>query len=276
MNFAHCRFCAPLLIACGLLLMGHAALARAPMPTDDPAPMANHLLNAEFECGDGGYYEGVSGRGDRILIPNQWLLVSKLITPYVYSTNLLASNDVCVENFGGEKIGGQDSFVVYSLEIEWSPEPGKPFDVSLVQQVPVVSGTAYSLSGWMVSFCGGSFSAPNDCPADKYIAKILGIDPLGGLDPDAPSLVYAEDRRNFVEPDGVTKIGWANLRTVAVAQAPTMTVFARMNSPFQHHGNYGHMDSLSLVQAPTATLTAVTDTVDTQLITVTWTGSLGP
>ena len=277
MNFASCRLCAPLFIACCLIFVGHTAFAREAAPGDDPAPVANHLANGEFECGDGGYYEGISGDNDPMLIPNHWILVSKMVTPFLYSNNMIHSNKVCIENYGGEKIGGNDSLAMYSLDLEWSDAPGKAFDASVYQQLPVVSGTAYSLSGWMLSLCGGSIPMPrNDCPPDKYIAKLLGIDPLGGADPDAPSVVYVEDRNNFVGPDGVTPIRWRNMRTVAVAQAPTVTVFARINSPFQHHGNHAFIDSLSLVQAPTASLTAVTDTVDTQLITVTWDGSLGP
>jgi hypothetical protein len=180
-----------------------------------------------------------------------------------------------------ERIGGEDSFYVRALELETPPGPGKPFDVALLQQVEAISGTTYSLSGWTLSLCGGS-AVPSDCPDGNYIAKMLGIDPTGGSDPWSPTVVWAEDRRNFWQPD-VERVGWVNLRVAATAEAPTVTVFARLASPFPHHGNHGFIDALSLVQAPTATLTVVTPTVDISAevtspftATLSWDGSLGP
>jgi hypothetical protein len=111
---------------------------------------------------------------------------------------------------------------------------------------------------------------------------MLGIDPAGGADPWASTVVWAEDRRNFWEPD-VKRVGWVNLQVAATAQAPTVTVFARLDSPFLHHGNHGFLDELSLVQAPTATLTIVTPTVEISAAvsgpltaTLAWDGALGP
>ncbi|HMN31634.1 MAG TPA: hypothetical protein PKE45_26030 [Caldilineaceae bacterium] len=129
------------------------------------------------------------------------------------------------------------------------------------QQVSATVGGAYSLSGWLLSLCGGS-KTPSDCPPDHYIAKMLGLDPTGGIDPLADSVVWVENRHNFWEND--KKVGWTNLFTSVVAQAPTVTVFARVNSPFQWHGNHAFIDSFSLVRSPAATLAlpaAVTGTV---------------
>ncbi len=91
---------------------------------------------------------------------------------------------------------------------------------------------------------------------------------------------WVENRRNFVEADGRTRVGWQNLRTASTAQAMTLTVFARINSPFRWHGNHGFIDALSIMAAPTATITATAELISPApappTITVAWQGSLGP
>ncbi|MCB0238805.1 MAG: hypothetical protein KDH08_09195, partial [Anaerolineae bacterium] len=54
-----------------------------------------------------------------------------------------------------ERLEGLDSLVFLSEDIETPPEPGKPFDAVIYQRIAVTPGTAYSLSGWLVSLCGG-------------------------------------------------------------------------------------------------------------------------
>ena len=282
MNFANCRFCALLMVVFVLLLAGQRAAAQAPQPAGlgSTLPVANHLQNASFECGNGGYYEATNSRGETILLPNQWTLVDTGDIPVIYSARIFFERRVDKENGSCEtrnahveKIDGDDSALVRALDLETPPAPGKPFDVSLYQQVHAISGTAYSLSGWLLTLCGGS-AVPNDCPSTVYMAKMLGIDPTGGTNPAAASVVWAENRNNFVDADG-QRIGWSNVRTVATAQAGTITIFARINSPFQWHGNHGFIDALSLVQAPIATLGLVTTTASAD-VTLEWEGTLGP
>ncbi|MFO7631790.1 MAG: hypothetical protein R6W76_04570, partial [Caldilinea sp.] len=209
-------------------------------------------------------------------IPNGWELTYTGKMPVVDSARIYFAKS-CDGSAHVERIEGEDSVLMQALDLEWSAEPGKPFDASLYQQVNVLSGTAYSLSGWMLTLCGGSNTNPrNDCPEGYYMAKMLGIDPTGGTNPNAESVQWVENRRNFVRPDGVTRIGWQNLRLGATAQAPTITVFARINSPFRWHGNHGFIDALSLVQAPAATLAAAAPVTGSTAITLTWSGSLGP
>ena len=97
----------------------------------------------------------------------------------------------------------------------------------------------------MVSFCGGS-ATPSSYPTDDYMEKLLGIDPMGGTDPLSPSVIWVGDRRNF------TETRWLNLRLAVTAQTDWLTVFGRINSPFQWHGNHAFADAFSLVRAPTA------------------------
>jgi hypothetical protein len=168
-----------------------------------------------------------------------------------------------------ERIEGEDSMVFLSEDIETPPLPGKPFDAVVYQRTTVVPGVAYSVSSWMVSLCGGS-AMPNDCPQGYYMTKMLGIDPTGGTNPLAPSVVWIEDRRNFTESR------WANLRLGATAQGNAITLFARIRSPFRWHGAHAFVDALSLVQAPSARFVNLPAAVQGAQVTVRWEGSLGP
>lgn len=254
------------------LLPATAALSSHATEIPDQAPV---LINPGFECSF-GYYERINARGAVDMIPDGWIYAPITGVPDANSTRLWANDDTCGGNNHVERIEGDDSAVLFSRDIETPPEPGKPFDSAYYQQTAVVSGAAYSLSGWMLSLCGGSFSNPNDCPDSYYMAKMLGIDPTGGVDPTGDTVVWVEDRRNFVAEDGRTRIGWANLYTGTVAQAMTMTVFARVNSPFRWHGNHAFIDAFSLVRAPVAEFTELPPVVDGAEVTVTWQAEQSP
>jgi hypothetical protein len=273
---------APLLIVFVLMMVGQAALAQSMPGSGGTVPPATpeRLVAGDFECKTIGYRDDAIpddyyiDRPNRI--PNGWEITYTSKTPVIDSARIFFAGS-CDDSAHVERISGEDSVLMQALDIEWTSAPGKPFDASLYQQVEVVSGTAYSLSGWFLTLCGGSNTVPrNDCPAGYYMAKLLGIDPTGGVDPQAATVQWVENRRNFVQPDGVTRIGWQNLRLAVTAQAPTVTVFARINSPFQWHGNHGFIDALSLVQGPAATLTATAPLTGSTAITLTWGGSLGP
>jgi len=279
---------AALLFMFALALLGQTALGWTALAQSSPAssgtvPPATpeRLLANDFECKTTGYRDDVVPDDYYIDRPNHiptgWEITYTGKTPVIDSARIYIEGGCINTGKHVEKISGEDSVLMQALDIEWTDTPGKPFDASLYQQVAVISGTDYSLSGWFLTLCGGSNTRPrNDCPAGYYMAKLLGIDPTGGVDPQAESVQWVENRRNFVEPDGVTRIGWQNLRLGVTAQAPTITVFARINSPLQWHGNHGFIDALSLVQAPTATLTATTPLTGSTVITLTWDGSLGP
>ncbi len=234
-------------------------------------PVAPALQNNDFECASAGYYTQTNSAGNVIRIPNAWTLVTPVGAPKIHSARINFAKS-CTGSAHVERISGEDSVLVEAQDLERPPTPGKPFDIALYQQVSATVGGAYSLSGWMLSLCGGS-NVPNDCPANYYMAKQLGIDPTGGTDPLAPSVVWAENRRNFIENG--QRVGWSNLRMSAVAQAVTITVFARINSPFQWHGNHAFIDALSLVRAPIANLT-LPMTMTGATIPVQWDGEQSP
>jgi hypothetical protein len=285
MNFASCRFCAVLtfvffaFLALAAQQPAQGQAAATPGTVPEPPGVPNRLANAEFECDTGGYYEALNSRGKKILIPNQWTLFSNGAAPDMKSARIWVTKACDPDGGHVEKIGGIDSFFVGALDIETPPEPGKPFDVSIYQQVPAVTGTAYSLSGWLLTLCGGSNTAPrNDCPEGYFMAKMLGIDPTGGTDPNSADVVWGENRNNFVDADN-QRIGWSNVRTSVKAEAEKITVFARINSPFRWHGNHGFMDALSLVTAPVASLDVMTATLSSGPgvnVRLAWYGSLGP
>lgn len=244
-----------------MFLAGVAGLVFSAGATLTPAP---GLSNPGFECTQGfAPQDGIIG-----LVPVGWTAARLAGNPKLNSTRIEFAGN-CEGSGFIERLEGIDSLVILSEDIEEPPEPGKPFDVVISQQVTVTPGIAYSLSGWLVSFCGGS-ATPNDCPEGAYIAKMIGLDPTGGPDPTAASVEWTEDRRNFTESR------WANLRLGITGQTVTLTVFARVQSPFQWHGAHAIVDAFSLVEAPTARFVGLPTAAAGTQITVTWDGALGP
>ncbi len=228
------------------------------------------LTNPGFEC-KVGTYQLESAAGGLMRIAVGWTPVFINGTPWLYSTRMQFAGDDCNGSAHVERIDGEDSQGVFAQDIEWSDEPGKPFDVALYQQTAVTPGAAYSLSGWFLSLCGGS-AMPNDCPDGFYMAKMLGIDPTGGTDPLAESVIWAENRRNFAENG--ERVGWQNLQVSAQAQAETITVFGRINSPLRWHGNHAFIDAFLLVDAPTAHLGDLPGELTGDQVEIEWSGSI--
>ena len=254
-----------------LCLLSVLAAQQGLLPGAEAAPDAPPvLINAGFECDppDYGYQSqpGINGQ-----VPKGWTAVLLNGNPRLNSTTMEWRDDhQCIRSYY-EKIERYDSMAFISEDIETPPEPGKPFDAVVYQQTTVTPGASYSLSGWMLSLCGGSFNNPNDCPAGYYMAKMLGIDPTGGTNPKASSVIWVEDRRNFDESR------WGNLWLGATAQSATMTVFARINSPFLWHGAHAFIDAMSLMRSPTASFDPPLPVIaSSPQITVRWTGDLGP
>lgn len=222
------------------------------------------VANASFECAQGyGAQPGIVG-----LVPNGWTATLLSGRPELNSTRLKFTGQ-CGDDGFVERLEGLDSLAFLAEDIETPPLPGKPFDAAVYQRVAVTPGTAYSLSGWLVSLCGGS-AIPNDCPAGYYIAKLLGVDPTGGVNPASANVIWVEDRRNFTESR------WANLRLAASAQSDHMTLFVRVRSPFQWHGAHAFADAISLVRAPLAGFVDLPASVPGSVVTIRWNGSQSP
>jgi len=219
------------------------------------ADVAPVLANASFECSE-GYVPALNSAGETVYVPSSWDLARAEGAPFAHSARIhfeqrADASGGCDTDFAHvERIEGRDSFFVEAKDLETPPEPGKPFDVVIYQQVAVAPGVDYSLSGWLLSLCGGS-AVPNDCPEGVSMTKALGLDPTGGIDPASDAIIWAENRDNFVTPEQ-ERVGWSNVRLAAQAQGESMTVFARVDSPFRWHGNHAFVDALSLVRAPVA------------------------
>jgi len=86
-------------------------------------------------------------------------------------------------------------------------------------------------------------------------------------------VLWTENRRNFWEEG--QRVGWQQMSVSAVAQATTITIFARINSPFRWHGNHAFIDALSIVRAPVAALTVPASVTGTQ-VALQWEGLQSP
>ena len=265
-RFGPVRLPIVLLIAAWLVGQSYGAV-RADAGPGGAIPLANLagtpvLQNPGFECKVGYVEGGIPNR-----VPLGWTGMLMLGAPQLDSVRIRWGGG-CDGNKWVERLEGEDALLFRSEDLETPPEPGKPFDAAVYQQVAVTPGTAYSLSGWMVSLCGGS-ATPSSCPEDYYMEKLLGIDPTGGTDPLGPNVIWVSDRRNFTESR------WANLRLAATAQTDRLTVFGRIRSPFQWHGNHAFVDAFSLVRAPTAYVDPPARISDTEA-RVQWDGALSP
>jgi hypothetical protein len=230
---------------------------------------ATMLINGGFECSE-GTYALEAPQGGHMRIHEGWTVKFLNGTPWLYSASMQFNGGSCGGGAHVEKIEGGDSLAIFAHDLEWTDQPGKPFDVAIYQQIAVTPGVAYSLSAWMLSLCGGS-TMPNDCPNGNYMAKMIGIDPTGGTNPTADTVIWTEDRRNFVENG--QRVGWSNLRMAATAEAETITVFARVNSPFQWHGNHAFIDALNLTEAPVAEFLPMPESVEEHSIEIGWQGT---
>lgn len=264
------RWLRHLLVACILLLvLNLPGAARVYGKEPEPPTLwdvaaAPVMGNPSFECAQGfGPQPGIPGQ-----VPSGWTAVLLTGRPTLNSTRVEFTGSCNGEGFV-ERLEGEDSLVFLAEDIETPPEPGKPFDAAVYQRVAVTPGTPYSLSSWMVSLCGGS-AMPNDCPPGYFMAKMVGIDPSGGTDPRATSVVWVEDLRNFTESR------WANLRLGTTAQGNAVTVFARIRSPFRWHGAHAFADAISLVRAPTAQFVDLPAVAAGQQMTVHWNGQQSP
>ncbi len=109
-------------------------------------------------------------------------------------------------------------------------------------------GVAYKASiGW---------GAPNEPDA---FGRRLGIDPTGGTDPNAPTVVWGPMHRgpgrslNYPPPD-------VNIDVSAAARNSTITVFVYVDHNYSTGDNYIFIDAVSLIVDPVQPVVVPTDT----------------
>ncbi len=137
------------------------------------------------------------------------------------------------------------------------------FEAGVYQRVSgVVAGQTYRATGWFLSISqhGVSVDPPYQ---DGNITQRIGIDPYGGTDPDASSVVWSWtdplDRR------------WRELQVTAVAASSTITVFARTFNLYAHTNCLSFYDAFGLTVANPIKVTGVSTRPGSTSATISWT-----
>ncbi len=135
-----------------------------------------------------------------------------------------------------------------AAQVIWS---SYEFDAGIYQQVSGLNvGQDYAFEMGMASYWRGS-GYPK---TDGKIKKCVGIDPYGGTSPTSTNVIW-----DWANCDSTDKT-WPYMEIAATAQAPTMTVFVRIQAPDNESPNhvdldYIYLDDGRMTLAPTAALT---------------------
>jgi len=131
----------------------------------------------------------------------------------------------------------------------------QPYTAGIRQQVGgLTPGVAYGFHAALMTI----FQTSAGDPVDGTMIKQVGMDPTGGTDPQAPTVVWSEG-------DDSDQAWALEERTSVFAEAPTMTVFIRIDSLYPSGDlpflNLSFLDSCILALTPVinATSPAVTD-----------------
>ncbi len=120
----------------------------------------------------------------------------------------------------------------------WLVSDGVPFIAGIYQQVPVTPGVVYQTDiGW----------AAQDKPDFE---RKLGLDPTGGTNPQAPTIIWSRSETGFDK--------WPDLTVSARATGPTMTVFVWVSHQMTHGADSIFLDAVGLwpdTSQPPATVT---------------------
>ncbi len=230
-----------LLLLLSLTLVS-AVAQRSDQPRAQAAPRYQLLTNSGMEVYDPPYthFQGVDCQ-----IATGWeRFWYGGPEPYWMDTRVFA--DSHLGSGWVERIEGETSQLIVATQ---------PYAAGLWQQVSgLTPGVAYGFHAAMLTIY--QTSAPPS--VDGMMIKQVGIDPAGGTDPRAPTVVWSE-------PNDLDETMDIDQRTAVYAQDPTITVFVRVISPHESGGlpylNYSFLDSAILAQTPvvTATSPAVSD-----------------
>jgi hypothetical protein len=129
----------------------------------------------------------------------------------------------------------------------WMLSDGVPFTAGIYQQVPVTPGVAYQTDiGWAAV-------------TKKDFERKLGLDPTGGTDPMAPTVIWGRSEWGM-DP-------WPDLTISARAMGPVMTVFVWVHHPTTYGNDWIFLDAVGLwpdPSQPAATQTATSTPVPTR------------
>jgi hypothetical protein len=207
-------FAGPVVLA--LLVAGvvfFPALAGARDPCREPGNLTNN-------CGFNGFVDRMQGE-KRLQVPDGWW-------PFI----LAGSPDFRPAD---DTYWGAPSLCVLS--------DGMPFTAGLYQQVQVTPGVVYQTDiGWAAARC--NFQVCGN------MERRLGLDPNGGTDPLAPSVVWSR-----IEAGGDK---WPDLTVSARAVGPTMTVFVWVHHPSSSGLDEIYLDAVGLWPDPNQPAATVT------------------
>ena len=120
----------------------------------------------------------------------------------------------------------------------WLLTDGEPFTAGIYQQVAVTPGVVYQTDiGW------AAVSQPD-------FERKLGLDPTGGTDPLAPSVIWGRSEW--------TTTRWPDLTVSARATGPTMTVFVWVHHPRAYGQDWVFLDAVGLWPDPNQPAATVT------------------
>ena len=158
-----------------------------------------------------------------------------------------------------EKIKGETSQVVISTDA---------YAAGIYQQVGVTKGLPYGFHAAMMTI----YESSAGLPQHGHMIKQVGMDPEGGTDPNAPTVVWSEPSDQ--------DYGWdLKRRTAVIATSGTMTVFIRVMADAPSSGwpyvNQSYLDAALLAQTATAWISAPEITADKTFV-VTWGATPSP
>jgi hypothetical protein len=153
-----------------------------------------------------------------------------------------------------ERMEGETSQMILSTQ---------PYDAGLWQQVGgLVPGKGYGFAAAMLTI----FQTSAQDAVHGTMLKQVGIDPTGGTDPLSPDVAWSQ-------PDDYDQAWDVDSITAAYAQAPTVTVFARVNSLYPSGGlpflNLSFIDSAILAETGTVSAVAPASSAEASF-TVRW------
>jgi len=155
-----------------------------------------------------------------------------------FAHNVMDSNWV-------ERVKGDTSQVIFSTE---------PYVAGIYQQVDVAPDLPYGFTAALLTIYESSAN-PRE---DGYMFKQVGMDPTGGTDPNAPTVVWSQ-------PDGRDKVWGLGSRTAVVAASDKVTAFIRVASPYGvtwPYVNQSFLDGALLAETATAWISAPESSLD--------------
>jgi hypothetical protein len=132
----------------------------------------------------------------------------------------------------------QSEDTVWGAPSLWMLSDGVPFTAGIYQQVAVTPGVVYQTDiGWAA-------------PSQEDFERKLGLDPTGGTNPLAPSVIWSRSEW--------TKTRWPDLTVSARATGPTMTVFVWVHHPRAYGQDWIFLDAVGLWPDPSQPAATVT------------------